>query len=77
MTNTNEPLDRELTFYEQHKTQWVRDHENEFVVIAGENIGGFYPSYEAAFDAGARQFGAEAIFLIKQICSVEPVYYVY
>jgi len=70
-------LETELAFYEQHKQEWLPEHENEFIVIAGASIAGFYRNYEAAWDAGAQRFGAESPFLIKQVCSIEPVYYVY
>ena len=70
-------LEKELEYYEKHKSDWLPDRESQFVVIAGSKIAGFYPDYETAWDAGARQFGAENSFLIKQICSHEPVYLVY
>lgn len=71
------PLETELAFYEQHKNEWLPEHENEFIVIAGTKIAGFYSDYAAAWDAGAQRFGAESPFLIKQVCSIEPVYHVY
>jgi len=73
----NRLLETELAFYELHKKEWIPEHETKFIVIAGTSIASFYTDYEAAWDAGARQFGAESPFVIKQVCSVEPVYYVY
>ena len=77
MANLQNPLERELAFYEQHKSEWLPSYENRFVVVAGDKIAGFYEDYETAWDAGTREFGLEAAFLIKQICSHEPVYFLY
>ena len=63
----NPSTETELAFYEQHKNEWLPEHENEFIVIAGTKIAGFYADYTAAWDAGAQRFGAESPFLIKQV----------
>lgn len=77
MANKQNPLERELEVYEQHKAEWLPRHENEFVVVAGSKIAGFYKDYESAWDAGTKEFGPKASFLIKQICMHEPVYFLY
>jgi hypothetical protein len=77
MPGAQDPLSRELAFYEQHKSEWLPSHENQFVVVSGETFAGFYPDYESAWDAGAKQFGPLARFLIKQICVHDPVYLLY
>ena len=46
----------------------------QFVVVAGDDVAGFYKDYESAWDAGTRKFGFQANFLIKQICQHEPIY---
>ncbi len=77
MSVAENPLSRELAFYEQHKTDWLPNHENQFVVVAGEEVAGFYADYKTAWDAGTERFGLRANFLIKQICTREPVYVLY
>ncbi len=77
MPGAKKPLERELAFYERNKSQWLPGHENEFVVVAGDTLVGFFPSYESAWDAGAQKFGPGASFLIKQVRSHEPVYFLY
>ena len=77
MSGTQNPLDRELAFFEQHKSEWLPEYENQFVVVAGDKVAGFYGDYESAWDAGTEQFGHQANFLIKQICQHEPVYFLY
>jgi len=77
MSNEQDPLSRELAYYEQHKSEWLPGYENQFVVVSGNKIAGFYKDYESAWDAGAKEFGLQANFLIKQICVHEPVYFLY
>lgn len=77
MSGEKNPLDRELAFFERHKSEWLTNYENQFVVVAGEKIAGFYVDYESAWDAGTKEFGHQASFLIKQICQHEPVYFLY
>jgi hypothetical protein len=77
MSGQENPLNRELAFYEQHKAEWLPSHENQFVVVAADEIAGFYKDYESAWDAGTKRFGLQANFLIKQICLHEPVYFLY
>lgn len=66
-----------MAFYERHKTEWLPSHENQFVVVAEDEVAGFYKDYESAWDAGTKKFGLQAHFLIKQICLHEPVYFLY
>jgi len=77
MSGTQSPLGRELAFYERHKSEWLPRYENQFVVVAGDKVAGFYKDYESAWEAGTKEFGAQSSFLIKQICVHEPVYFLY
>jgi hypothetical protein len=77
MSGAQNPLRRELAFYEAHKSEWLPRYEDQFVVVAGDRIAGFYKDYESAWDAGTKEFGLQANFLIKQICLHEPVYFLY
>lgn len=77
-TNSSEdPLQRELSFYNTNKSQWLHEHAEEFVIISGEQIGGFFPDFETAYKAGIQAFGVAKPFLIKEVCATEPVYVVY
>jgi hypothetical protein len=73
----DDPLKQELQLYHGRKKSWLHTHLNEYVVIAGEQVAGFYPDYESAVRAAIREFGIQRQFLIKQVCAVEPVYVVY
>lgn len=69
-------LDAELRVFQQHKKEWLQFHAREFAVIGATTVAGFYPSYETAFCAGLKNFGAKD-FLIKQIWAEDPVYFIY
>jgi hypothetical protein len=69
-------LAAELRAFEQHRKEWLRSHAGEFAVIGATTVAGFYPSYETAFSAGLKNFGAKD-FLIKQIWGEDPVFFIY
>jgi hypothetical protein len=46
-SGTQNPLDRELAFFELHKSDWLPQYENQFVVVSGDKIAGSYGDYEA------------------------------
>jgi hypothetical protein len=71
------PFSKELAYYEVHKPQWLTSHLGDFVVVCGENLGGFFPNYEEALKAGIQRFGIGSEFLIKQIWEHEPVFAIY
>ncbi|HKW75581.1 MAG TPA: hypothetical protein VJN64_08665 [Terriglobales bacterium] len=77
MSLQESPLSRELAFYASHKSEWLEVHENQFVVVSGNRVAGFFNDYESAWDSGTKTFGLQANFLIKQICHHEPVYFLY
>jgi hypothetical protein len=70
-------LEKEFGFFEQHRAEWAQQHQGEFVLVFDGQEAGFYGDYETAFLAGLRQFGMHSKFLVKQVCVVEPVFYIY
>ena len=67
-------LDRELAYYDSHKQDFL-DHEGKFVVIHGENVAGFWETYEDALQVACREFGLDP-FPIKKIEARETVHYI-
>lgn len=67
----------ELRVYEANKTGWLSSHANDFVVICGEKVAGFFPTYAEAYAAAVSSFGFDRLFLIKQVLTQEQVYVVY
>ena len=70
-------LQGELHIFEQHRSEWLRSHCGEFVVVVGTNVIGFYPDFESAFRAGLPIASTRKDFLLKQVLAEEPVYHIY
>ena len=68
---------QELRVYESHKASWLKSHKDEFVVISGDCVAGFYDTYNHAFAEALERFGIDRDFLIKQIVRQEPVFVIY
>jgi hypothetical protein len=67
-------LDREVAYYKDHKEEFL-EHEGKYVVIHGEELAGFWETYEDALQVACREFGLEP-FLIKKIEAKEPKHYI-
>ena len=67
----------ELELYESHKTEWLRQHRDQFVVIKGEKVLGFFPDFHQAYIAGVEKHGVGADFLVKRVVAQEPVFVVF
>lgn len=65
-------LQDEFQAFQSHLEEWRHSHLGEFVLIKGEEIIGFFPSLEQAFNEGTRMFGL-ADFFIKQITPRDTV----
>jgi hypothetical protein len=74
MTNL---LATETKVFEDHRSEWLRDHAGSYVAIRDEEVAGFFASYADAFKAGLARFGPQKNFLIEQISKTEPVYFVF
>jgi len=70
-------LQQELDWYESNKAEWLNAHLGEFALVGRKGAVGFYPTYEAAFEAGLEAFGIGTDFLIKQVVEHEPVFVIY
>jgi hypothetical protein len=66
----------ELDFFARHKAEWLAQETGQYVVIKDTKPLGFYSSFEAAYRAGAANYGPETDFLVKQILEREPVFFV-
>jgi hypothetical protein len=70
-------LETERKVFEEHRSEWSRSHQGEFVAIQGDIVAeGFFDSYSDALRAGLDKFGVRREFLVKQIWITEPVYLV-
>jgi len=67
----------ELRVFERNRQEWSRSHPGEFVAIKNEVVAeGFFSTYTEALKAGLKKFGVREAFLVKQVWTTEPVYFV-
>ena len=72
-----EPFSAELKVFEQNRRAWSQAHPGEYVAIQDDVIAeGFFDTYAEAFKAGLQKFGVRRGFLVKQVWTTEPVYFV-
>ena len=76
-TTEQERLAGEIGVYALHKAEWLKQHPGQYVVIKDKTILDFYPSFEAAYRAGAATWGINTDFLVKQVLEHEPVFFVF
>jgi hypothetical protein len=71
------PLSNELRVYQEHRDEWLRANAGKFVVIQDSTVAeGFFDTYSEALKAGLQRFGVNRNFLVKQVWTTEPVYFV-
>lgn len=70
-------LSIDYKFFEAHRSEWSNMHSDEFALVCNRALAGFYKSYEDAYKAGLQAFGVNSQFLVKQVCAVEPVFFIY
>jgi hypothetical protein len=66
----------ELRVFQEHRDEWLRTKAGKFVVIQDSVVAeGFFDTYSEALKAGLQAFGVDRNFLVKQVWTTEPVYY--
>lgn len=70
-------LTEELEFYEVHKSEWLVTHRNQFVVVKGNQLLGFFIEFQEAYRAGVTEYGMSTDFLVKRVVPQEPVFLVF
>ena len=64
-------LSDELSFFHQHKQEWIAEHRGEFILLGKQTFGGFHKTHTEAMKAGIRMFGPVSPFLVEQILEEE------
>ncbi len=65
------PLDAELAFFEAHRSEWLKDHEGQFILIKGGDYS-FHDTDNEAYQIGIDKYGHSDI-LIKQVLPEDVV----
>lgn len=68
-------LNREQAVFDANLSEWLSDHEGQYVLIKGDNVDGFYASRDEALTAGYSRFGIGPLF-VKQVSPSEPVHHI-
>lgn len=76
-TSDETRLAKELEYYALHKDEWLRAHREQYVVVKDGTVLDFFPTFQAAYQAGAGTWGINTDFLVKQIVEQEPVFFVF
>lgn len=67
-------LQQELATYERSIGDWS-EHTGKFVLIKGEDVVGFYSTYEDAITEGYNRFQLKP-FLVKQVSMIEQACFI-
>lgn len=67
----------EMEFYETHKAEWLKGHHDQFVVVKGDDVLGFFADFHEAYCKGAEKYGINTDFLVKRIVPKDPVFVVF
>jgi len=67
-------LELESATYRSRLPEFLRDHEDQFVLIRGAEVLGFWPTFDEALEVGYDRFGLVPL-LVKKVRAEEPVYY--
>ncbi len=62
-----------MATYQAHLPDLL-NHEGDFVVIAGDQVAGTWPTLDEALEAGYDRYGLDP-FLVKQVWRAEPIQY--
>ena len=62
-------LQQEIATHERNKGEWSA-HTGKFVLIKGDDVAGFYSTYEDAITEGYKRFQLNP-FLVKQVSMIE------
>ena len=68
-------LEQEYKYFLSHLEEFSKDHLNEFVLIKGEDVIGFFDSYEKTLRVGLARFGATALFFIEEVKKEEAIHF--
>jgi hypothetical protein len=74
---TASPFSDELRVFQENREDWLRSNLGKFVAIQDSVVAdGFFNTYSEALKAGLQRFGVSRSFLVKQVWTTEPVYFV-
>lgn len=67
-------LQDEQAWFEKNRAYIAQQYPGQYVLVKNQAVQGAFPTYDAAFNAGVKQFGPQGAFLVKQALAQEPVH---
>lgn len=68
-------LEKERTFFQQHREEWLSKFPGKFVLVKGEELIGAFNTPDDALIEGARRFGLDS-FLVRRVEQAEEDVYI-
>ena len=56
-------LEKELKYFENQKAELLKHHENQFVLISGDQLAGAFTTEAEAYQAGLQKFGNQPFLM--------------
>src|SRR5689334_19262754 len=57
MPSNGNGLREELAYFEANRAKWLGRYEGQYTVIKGDQVAGFFPTLEEAYEEGLVRFG--------------------
>jgi hypothetical protein len=73
MSEQRKPLEQEFEYFQTHQQEFSEQHGNQFVVIAGEKVIGFFNTMADAIITAKKDYKPGTFFV--EFCSPDPAYY--
>lgn len=65
-------LEREITYFESNKEEWLRYYKGQIALIKGDELVGTFTTQQEAFAAGIKRFG-NVPFLLQAVLEENEV----
>jgi len=59
-------LEKELKIYEKNLSEWNKIHSGKFVLIKGDEVAGFFDTFDIALTEAAQKYGLDS-YLIRRV----------
>ena len=70
-------LEQELATYRRELPKMLAEHAGDYVLIHGDQVIGFWPDEDSAWEEGVERFRPGLPFMVRRVEEKEPVLYTY
>lgn len=70
-------LATELKYYEANRANWLCEHKDEYALVSGEHVYGFFKEWVDGYRFGCHTVGVIKPFLLKKVLEYDEVYFVF